>query len=263
MILNSPLALEVDLSRWKVNTGGMNLPRGLARQAIDMGIDIFQGYGMSETCPLLTMANLKPHMVDWDMERQLDFRTKTGFPLPLVDLKVVDDDGEPVPRDGKTPGQIIVRTPWLTQGYHKEPEKSEELWEGGGLHTGDCAHVDEEGYVRITDRLKDAIKTGGEWISSLELESLISRHEGVSEVAVVGTPDDKWGERPAALIIAKPELRDSLTEEGLRDFMLDFVQQGLISKWAIPDVFRFVEEIPKTSVGKLDKKTIRAGFAEE
>lgn len=263
MLINDPAAKDVDFRGWKVNTGGMALPRGLAKQLLKMGIEVFHGYGMSETCPILTLANLKPHMMDWDMERQLDYRTKTGFPLPLVELQVVDQSGNPVPRDGQSPGEIVVRTPWCTQGYFKEPEKSEELWSGGRLHTGDVAVMDQEGYVQITDRLKDAIKTGGEWISSLALESLLSRHEAVSESAVIGVPHEKWGERPMALVVLKPGYNDKITSEDLRSFLLQFVEHGTISKWAVPDQFQIVDQIPKTSVGKIDKKLIRERVREE
>jgi len=256
MLLEHPLAREVNLDGWKVNTGGMALPRGLAEKALEMGIELFHGFGMSETCPILTLATLKPHMTDWDVERQLDVRTKTGFPLPLVDLKIVDLEGNEVPHDGKSQGEIVVRTPWCTQGYFKDPQRSEELWSGGRLHTGDIAHMDSAGYVQITDRLKDAIKTGGEWISSLEVESLLSRHEAVSEAAVVGLPHEKWGERPVAMIVLKPDLK-SLSQDELRAFLEQFVDQGAISKWAIPDSFYIVQEIPRTSVGKIDKKVIR------
>jgi fatty-acyl-CoA synthase len=262
MILTSPAAKAADLRGWKVVIGGAALPRGLAKAAMDRGIEIYSGYGMSETCPVLTLANLKPHMMEWDMERQLDIRIKTGMPIPLVDLKVVDFvSGEHVPRDGHTQGEITVRSPWLTQGYFKEPQKSEELWRDGWLHTGDIANMDEDGYVQITDRMKDVIKTGGEWISSLDLESLISGHQGVSEVAVVGVPDEKWGERPAAMVVAKAGLAAKLTADDLRSFMQEYVAGGSISKWAIPDRFIFVDKIPKTSVGKIDKKVIKKGIA--
>lgn len=257
MLINHPLAKEMDLRALKVNTGGMALPRGLAKTALEMGIQLFHGYGMSETCPILTLANLKPHMMDWDMERQLDVRTKTGFPIPLVDLKITDQEGAFMPMDGGSQGEITVRTPWCTQGYFKNQDKSEELWRGGRLHTGDVADMDPEGYVQIKDRLKDAIKTGGEWISSLELESLLSRHEAVSESAIVGTPDEKWGERPVALVVLNPDFNDKVSEDDLRAFMMEFVKQSIISKWAVPDRFHIVGKIPKTSVGKLNKKMIR------
>ncbi len=263
MIIENPLASEVDLRGWKVNTGGMALPRGLAKKVLEMGIEVFHGYGMSETCPILTLANLKPDMMDWDMDKQLDYRTKTGFPLPLVDLMIADPAGNPVPRDGKSVGEIVVRAPWCTQGYFKAPERSDELWRDGRLHTGDIAHMDEEGYVQITDRLKDVIKTGGEWISSIELESLLSRHEAVSEAAVVGMPHEKWGERPAAMIVLKPDWNGKATAEDLRAFLGQFVHEGLISKWAIPDNFYFVDAIPRTSVGKINKRVIRDRLTED
>jgi fatty-acyl-CoA synthase len=257
MLINHPAAKDINLRGWKVNTGGMAIPRGLAKTALEMGIELFHGYGMSETCPILTLANMKPHMMNWDMERQLDVRTKTGFPIPLVDLKIIDQQGNFLPMDGSSSGEITVRTPWCTQGYFKNQEKSEELWTGGRLHTGDVADMDEEGYVQIKDRLKDAIKTGGEWISSLELESLLRRHEAVSEAAVVGVPHEKWGERPVALVVLDPDFREKVSEEDLQAFMLEFVNKQVISKWAMPDQFHIVQEIPKTSVGKLNKKLIR------
>lgn len=262
MLLSHPKADEVDLRGWKINTGGMALPRGLAEQAISRGIDLFHGYGMSETCPILTLANIKPHMMDWDMDRQLDYRTKTGFPVPLVDLRLQTGDGSSVPSDGESQGEIVVRAPWLTQAYLKETERSEELWEGGYLHTGDVANVDPEGYVQITDRLKDAIKSGGEWISSLELESLISLYPNVSEVAVVGKPDPKWGERPVALVVPNSESSVSLDPQAIKEFLGKFVDSGRISKWAVPQEIVIVSQIPKTSVGKLDKKVIRKDLGE-
>ncbi len=260
MLVTNPIAKQIDLSNWKVVIGGSALPKGLAKASMDLGIEIVSAYGMSETCPLLTMANLKPKMMDWDLEEKLDVLTKTGLPAPLVNLKVVDSEGKEVPHDGTTTGEIVVRTPWLTQGYFKFPEKSEELWKGGWLHTGDVANIDSEGYVKITDRVKDVIKTGGEWISSLELESLISRHPSVSEVAVIGVPDAKWGERPVALVVLKPD--HTFSEDVLRAYMQSAADKGAISKWAIPDRFYDVQEIPKTSVGKLNKKVIRQQVSE-
>ena len=262
MLLEHPLASKIDLSKWKVVIGGAAYPRGLARKALQMGINTWAGYGMSETCPVLTTALLKPHMLDWDMERQLEFRIKTGIPLPLVHLRIADESGNPLPRDGRSSGEIVVRAPWLTQGYLKDPQRSEELWRGGWLHTGDIAFQDEEGYVKITDRLKDVIKTGGEWISSLELESLISQHEAVSEVAVIGQPHEKWGERPVALVVLREGAKQEETERSIREFLGRFVEKGTISKWWIPDRIVFVDEIPKTSVGKINKKEIRKRFTQ-
>ncbi|MHB8202273.1 MAG: fatty acid--CoA ligase [Desulfomonilaceae bacterium] len=261
MLVTSPIAKQVDLSNWKVVIGGSALPKGLAKASMDLGIEIIAAYGMSETCPLLTAANLKPKMMDWSNEDKLDVLIKTGLPTPLVNLKIVDSKGNEVPHDGINTGEIVVRTPWLTQGYLKSPEKSEELWKDGWLHTGDVANIDSEGYVKITDRVKDVIKTGGEWISSLELESLISQHPSVSEVAVIGVPDEKWGERPVALVVLGPD--HTFSEDILRAYMQGLADKGAISKWAIPDRFYHVQEIPKTSVGKLNKKVIRQQVSEK
>ncbi len=262
MLLASPKVEEIDLSRWKVTIGGAALPQALAKQARDRGVDIFTAYGMSETCPLLTLAHLKPHMLDWDEERQLEIRCKTGLPLPLVELRVVDEDMNDLPHDGTTSGEVVVRSPWLTQGYLKDPQTSEQLWRGGYLHTGDIGTIDQEGYLKITDRLKDVIKTGGEWISSLELEDLILKHPAVTETAVVGIPDPKWGERPLALVVLKPDRTGQVDEATIRDWLKDFADKGIISKWGIPDRVLFVDSIPKTSVGKLNKKEMRQQYAQ-
>ncbi len=259
MLVSAPQAKQLPIKGWKVVIGGAALPKGLAKAALELGIDVYTGYGMSETCPLLTLALLKPDKMDAPMEEQVEIRTKTGLPAPLVDLKVVDEQMNPVPADGKTTGEIVVRAPWLTQGYYKAPDKGAELWRGGYLHTGDVATWDSEGYVKITDRLKDVIKSGGEWVSSLELESLISQHESVSEVAVIGVPDEKWGERPVALVVPKQGM--SIDPEAIKGFLKQFVDQGKISKWAVPEQVIEVSELPKTSVGKIDKKLLRARFA--
>lgn len=261
MLVSSPVAKQVNLSGWKVIIGGSALPRGLAKSAMELGIDIYTGYGMSETCPLLTLAVITPDMAGIDLETQLDYRTKTGRVVPLVDLRVADPLMKDVPKDNQSAGEIIVRTPWLTQGYYKNPEKGKELWEGGYLHTGDVAVIDEKGWVRITDRIKDVIKTGGEWISSLELESLISQTPGVSEVAVVGVPHEKWGERPVAMVVAAAAYAGGDLAEDIKKFLAKFVDDGTISKWAIPEQINVVAAIPKTSVGKIDKKVIRADLA--
>jgi fatty-acyl-CoA synthase len=260
MLLADPKSRQTDLSRWKVIIGGAALPRALAQQARERGVDIFTGYGMSETCPILTLAQLKPHMRDWDEERQLDIRCKTGLPVPMVELRVVDEEMNDLPHDGKTVGEVVVRAPWLTQGYLKDSQNSEALWRGGYLHTGDIGAIDAEGYLKISDRLKDVIKTGGEWISSLDLEDLILKHPAVAETAVVGLPDPKWGERPLVLVVPNRDRVGQVDETAIRDWLKDFADQGIISKWGIPDRVLIVEAIPRTSVGKLNKKAIREQY---
>lgn len=259
MMLGSPVAKETDLLGWKVIIGGSALPAALARAALEKGIDVIAGYGMSETCPILTLAHLKPGMLGWDADRRLGYLCKAGRPIPFVHLRIVDASMRDVPHDGVAQGEVVVRSPWLTQGYLRDPQRSEELWRGGWLHTGDVGVIDPDGYLKIVDRIKDVIKTGGEWVSSLDIEDIILHVPGVAEVAVVGVPDDKWGERPVALVIPKPG--QAPTREAIQQRITDFAQKGLVSRFAVPDHIHFVAAIPKTSVGKLDKKVIRANLA--
>ncbi|MBN9403598.1 MAG: fatty acid--CoA ligase [Burkholderiales bacterium] len=253
MLLNHPDAAATDLSACKLIIGGSALPQGLARAALDRGIDVFTGYGMSETCPILTLAQLRDG--DADPDAQLRDRTRTGYALPLVQLRVVDDDLRDVPSDGASVGEIVVRAPWLTQGYLGKPEASEALWRGGWLHTGDIGTLDARGMPTVTDRLKDVVKTGGEWVSSLALEDVISRHPAVTEVAVVAVPDARWGERPLPLVVLKPG--QSADEAAIRAHVQAAVDAGILSRFAVPDRVRFVDSLPRTSVGKLNKRAMR------
>jgi fatty-acyl-CoA synthase len=262
MMLGSPAAAGTNLEGWKVIIGGSALPLPLARAALDRGVDVIAGYGMSETCPILTLSYLTPEMAVLPREQTAAYRCRAGRPIPFVELRIVDADMNDVPHDGASQGEIVVRTPWLTQGYLGEPERSEDLWRGGWLHTGDVGVVDPLGYVKIVDRIKDVVKTGGEWVSSLDIEDVILRLPGIAEAAVVGLPDDKWGERPVALCVCKPGAGAAPTEDAVRRHVGDFAQRGVVSKYAVPDRVHFVDAIPKTSVGKLDKKVIRAQLLE-
>ncbi len=260
MLLNCPTINEVDLSNWKVTIGGARLPRGLARAAKELGIEIHAGYGMSETCPVISTATPKEHMLDWEDDVLLDIIIKTGRPLPLVEFEVFDAQDRALPHDGKSSGEVVMRAPWLTESYFKEPDKTEALWRNGWLHSGDVGYIDEEGYLQITDRIKDVIKSGGEWISSLDLENLMSQHEAVLESAAIGIPDEKWGERPLMIVTLKPEYRGKVTAEDFIQFMQKFAEEGKLPKYGVPDRYEFVDEIPKTSVGKLDKKELRRNY---
>ena len=260
MLLSSPASAEVDLSGWKVVVGGSALPKGLAKAALERGIDVFAGYGMSETCPVLTLAQLTPEMLEGSPEEQVEMRTKTGQAIPLVDLRIVDEEMRDLPHDGKATGEVVLRAPWLTQGYFKDSVNSENLWRGGYLHTGDIGYIDQQGYLQITDRIKDVIKTGGEWISSLEIEDIISQHPAVSEVAVIGVPDDKWGERALPLVVLKPGQADNVTSDDIIAHVRGYAEKGVISGWAVPNRVLFVDAIEKTSVGKLDKKLLRGKY---
>ncbi|GJH08126.1 fatty acid--CoA ligase [Caballeronia novacaledonica] len=258
MLLTCGEAKSADLSRWKVVIGGGALTHGLARAALDRGIDVFTGYGMSETCPVLSLAQLKPGDESLDLDEQVRLRCRTGSPIPLVDLRIVNANMEDVAHDGKANGEIVVRAPWLTQGYLNNPEASGQLWDGGYLHTQDIASIGANGSLLITDRMKDVIKSGGEWISSLEVESLISMHPGVAEVAVIGVSDEKWGERPVALVVVRADA--VITEDEIKRHVLTFSASGRISKYAVPQIVRFVDGLEKTSVGKVNKKWLRAQF---
>lgn len=260
MLLTCPAIKEVDLSNWKVTIGGARLPKGLAKAAQDLGVEIHAGYGMSETCPVMSTAVPKEHMLNWEKDQQLDVMIKTGKPVPLAEIEVVDAADNLLPHDGQSTGEVVMRSPWLTQGYFKEPDKSKELWRSGWLHSGDVGYIDPEGYLQITDRIKDVIKSGGEWISSLDLENLMSQHEAVLESAAIGVPDEKWGERPMMIITLKPEFQGKVTSQELKQFLQRFAAEGKIPKYGVPEKYVFMDSIPKTSVGKLDKKVLRKDY---
>jgi len=261
MLVSNPVAKKVDLSHWKVVIGGGALPKGLAKAAMELGIEIYAAYGMSETCPAVTVANLKDHMLEWDDDKKVDVLIKTGLPFAFCEVKLMDPMGNFLPHDGKTTGELVLRTPSLTDTYYKDPERTKELWRDGWMHTGDIAYIDEEGYIQITDRLKDVIKTGGEWVSSLDLENLMSHHEAVSESAAIGVPDEKWGERPLIVVVLKPEFKGKVTSDDFVQFMKNFAAEGKIPKYGVPDRFEIVDEIPKTSVGKINKIALREKYS--
>ncbi|MDA3807839.1 MAG: fatty acid--CoA ligase [Thiomicrorhabdus sp.] len=253
LLMSHPLFNEIDLSNWKVLIGGAALPKAMCKAAMQKGVDIYSGYGMSETCPVLTLA----HVTESDLsdEEELDIRCKTGRPIPLVEIRIVDEQMEDVPANGQSVGEIVVRAPWLSQGYLKDQRNSETLWRGGYLHTGDVANIDKNNYVKITDRIKDVIKIGGEWVSSLEVEDLLATYPGVGEVAVIGLPDEKWGEKPLALVVKKPE--SEISEKDLIQHIRGFIEKGIISKQIILLKVEFVETIDKTSIGKVNKRLLR------
>ena len=258
MVMAGARRCAVDLKGWKVIIGGAPLPHSLAAQGLEAGIDVFGGYGLSETCPILTISRLRPEMLTWDRDRQLDVRCRAGRPIDLVQIRVVDEAMNDVPRDSRSAGEIVVRAPWLTQGYLHDQAASNELWEGGWLHTGDIGMLTPDGYLRITDRLKDVIKTGGEWVSSLDLEDMLRQMPQVAEAAVIGVPDPKWSERPLAIVV--PRAGDTVELDQVRAHLMGFVSRGELSKYGVPDRVVVVDEIPKTSVGKIDKKVLRQRY---
>lgn len=232
--------------------GGSALTATLQGLAAEQGITAVAGYGMSETVPVVSVARGSP--ID---EGGASARRAAGLPIPLVHTSVVDERMKPVPHDGVTPGELVLRAPWLTDGYLGQAQANDDLWQGGWMHTQDIATIDGDGTIVIRDRLKDIIKTGGEWLSSLELEHLILQRPGVSQVAVIGVPDEKWGERPVAYIVTDDE---ALTASIVREHLQAAVADGRLVRFGVPDRIVFVDALPTTTVGKIDKKSLRERF---
>ncbi|MGB8329707.1 MAG: long-chain fatty acid--CoA ligase [Polyangiales bacterium] len=238
---------DIDLSSFRlVICGGSAVPDSLMRAFEERyGVTILQLWGMTETSPLGTIASVPRGVAHEEAWR---CRARTGRPVAGIELRTVDDRGHTLPWDGTSVGEIEVRGPWVTGSYYgvEAPERFHDGW----LRTGDVGFVDERGYAQITDRAKDVIKSGGEWISSVELENTIIAHPEVAEAAVVGVPDDKWDERPLACVVRKKG--STVSPEELRTYL-----EGKVASWWLPERWAFVEEIPKTSVGKFDKKVLR------
>jgi len=254
MLLSDPASKNHDLSRWKVIIGGAALPQALAIEALKRGIDIYCGYGMSESSPVLSIQHLSEEEHKLPLETRAARLARTGRPLGMVDLKVVGPHGE-VPHDDKATGEIVVRAPWLTQGYLKDISNSEKLWEGGWLHTQDVACRDATGSVRITDRIKDVIKVGGEWVSSLEIEDILCLHPSVAEAAVIGHNHPSWGEIPFALVVNKQGQNPK--ERDLVKHVKKYIDLGILPREVVLMKVKFVDAIEKTSVGKINKIELR------
>ena len=236
----------------KIVSGGSACPRFLMEALNEKyGFPIMQAYGMTETTPLALAAIPKSFMADWPMEKLYDIKSSAGLLAPGLEMKILNEKGQEVKPDGKEWGEILLRGPWIAREYYRDPERSKTTFAGGWLHTGDVGTIDEEGYVRLVDRTRDLVKSGGEWISSVDLENLIMAHPAVSEAAVIGIPHSKWVERPLGCVVLKPG--QSVTEEELRTFLKDKVK----ASWWVPDHFAFLDQIPKTSVGKFSKKDLR------
>ena len=240
-----------DLSNLRlVPCGGAAVPRKLMEGFQERhGVFICQAWGMTETSPLGSVAR-PPRGVD-EGEEHWDYRTTAGRVSALVEAQLLDDDGNTVPWDGESTGELCVRGPWVASAYYEDVEGSKGKFDGGWLRTGDIAAIDSKGYIRISDRAKDVIKSGGEWISSVELEIEIMAHPKVREAAVIAKPDERWTERPLACVVI--DEGESLSASELVDHL-----GPRVAKWWIPDEYAWIEEVPKTSVGKFDKKVLRA-----
>ncbi len=246
---------DVDISSLSnAACGGSAVPRQLMRDFQERHkVNVFQAWGMTETSPVASYS--RPEESAGQDERYWDQRAKQGKPLPWVQTRLVDDDGAEVPWDGESTGELEVRGPWIAASYFDD-ESGAERFHDGWLRTGDIASIDSNAFIQITDRSKDVIKSGGEWISSVELENEVMAHPDVIEAAVIAKPDEKWAERPLCCVV----LRDGaqLSAEDLIEHL-----RGRVAKWWLPDEFAFVAEVPKTSVGKFDKKVLRSQLAED
>ncbi|MFC7203064.1 long-chain fatty acid--CoA ligase [Haloferax namakaokahaiae] len=241
----------------RVLTGGSAPPASLMQKFEEVyEAPIYQGYGMTEASPHLANTFETAEMQGLEAETRYELKRKAGIPAPGARIRLRDDDGNPVPHDGESKGEIHARSPWLLDGYFKRPEANQRSFsDDGWFKTGDIGTIDEFGYLDIVDRIDDAIKSGGEWISSVELENALIDADGVAEAAVVSVPHAKWQERPVAYVVVEDP---DIDEEELRTYLL-----SKFPKWWLPDVFRFVEEIPKTTTHKFNKKHLRDKFVQE
>jgi len=235
--------------------GGSAVPRSmLERYQKQFGAYIAHAWGMTEMSPLGTVSNLKSHMQEWPEEDRFAVRAKQGTTVPGVDARVVDIEGRELPWDGQSFGELQVRGPWVISGYYHD-ERGADSFQDGWFRTGDVATIDAEGYIQIVDRTKDLVKSGGEWISTVDLENEIMAHPQVLEAAVIAVPHPRWQERPLACVVPRPEAQDRLSPGEILAFL-----SSRVAKWQLPDEVIFIESVPKTSVGKFDKKVLRERF---
>lgn len=252
----------LERERWDVSSlralpvGGSAAPRALIEGfERKLGVPIIHAWGMTEMTPLGTVSRLKSHMEAWPEEARYAVRAKQGVPVAGVEIRAVDESGTELPWDGSSMGELQVRGPWVARAYYRTPEGTASFTHDGWFRTGDVVTIDPEGYVQITDRTKDLIKSGGEWISSVDLENAIMAHPKVLEATVIAVPHEKWQERPLACVVPKPEFAGKLTKEDLLEFL-----QPLVAKWWLPDEVVFLDAIPKTGVGKFNKRALRERF---
>ena len=253
-------ALTQQPSRWKLPAGmrslvgGAAVPEALIRAFDKHGIWILQGWGMTETSPVCTISYPKAELRDAPMDERYRRAAMAGIPVPLVDLRIRNDEGQDQAWDGQHVGELQVRGPFITGSYHHVPVSEDKFTGDGWLRTGDVASVDTMGFVRITDRTKDLIKSGGEWISSVDLENALMAHPGIAEAAVIAIPDEKWSERPLACVVAKPGQTPQAEELAAHLLKMGF------AKWQVPDRYEWIASVPRTSTGKFYKLKLREMF---
>ena len=257
-------ALEKQPGRWKLPAGmrslvgGSAVPESLIRAFARHGVWIVQGWGMTETSPIATVSYQRNELKDAGADERFRRAAMAGVPVPLVDVRIRTAEGGDAPHDGRTMGEIQVRGPFITGSYHEVPVSDEKFTDDGWLRTGDVATIDELAFVRITDRTKDLIKSGGEWISSVDLENALMAHPEVAEAAVIAIPDEKWSERPLACIVLKPAA--DLVGDRLRDDLGRHLLAHGFAKWQLPDRYEVIEGVPRTSTGKFWKMKLRERF---
>jgi fatty-acyl-CoA synthase len=253
-------ALTQQPGRWKLPAGmrslvgGAAVPEALIRAFDKHGIWILQGWGMTETSPVCTISYPKAELRDATMDERYSRAAMAGIPVPLVDLRIRNDEGQDQAWDGQHVGELQVRGPFITGSYHHVPVSEDKFTDDGWLRTGDVASVDSMGFVRITDRTKDLIKSGGEWISSVDLENALMAHPGIAEAAVIAIPDEKWSERPLACVVAKPGQAPQAEELAAHLLKMGF------AKWQVPDRYEWIASVPRTSTGKFYKLKLREMF---
>ena len=250
---------DVDLSSLdRVVVGGSAAPEAMIRRFDEHDVELLHAWGMTEMSPIGSAAHLKDEFVDADYETQMEKRVKQGITVPGLEFKVIDGDGNEVPWNGEDFGELLVRGPWVTQEYFKRPEANETDFADGWLRTGDVVTVDADGYLQIVDRTKDVIKSGGEWISSVELENALMAHEDVAEATVVGVPHERWQERPVAFVVPSGDVDPEALQADLVAMITDEYP-----KWWAPDEVLFIDEIPKTATGKFNKKVLREEYSDQ
>ncbi len=252
--------LEQHPEKWDLHkgmrmiVGGAAAPKSMIAKFDDFDLEVVHAWGMTELTPLGTVSTLRPVHDDMSYEEQLDVRARQGSAAPFVEVRAVDDEGNEVPWDGESVGELQVRGPWVADAYASGRD-SEKWTDDGWFSTGDVVNIDEHGYIEITDRLKDVIKSGGEWISSQALENAIMGHEAVAEAAVIAVPHEKWSERPLAVVVFKDAM--SATEDEMNELLLE-----QFPKWWLPEGYEVVDEIPRTATGKFQKMELREMFGD-
>ena len=241
----------------RIACGGSAAPRGLIDAYDKLGLNIVHAWGMTELTPIGSVAVPLTELDSADPATQMDFKARQGTPVPGVEARALDSDGKEVPWDGQTMGELVVRGPWVAASYYNDDRSAGSFTSDGWFRTGDIVVMHPNGYIEIADRTKDVIKSGGEWISSVALENALMAHPKVQEAAVIGVPDEKWSERPLACVVPRPDFKGSVKAEELSEFL---AQQ--FAKWWLPERYLFLDELPKTSVGKFDKKTMRVQYTD-